>query len=427
MKTLLIYSPQTSPRLKYVFDWLFTEQLGLNYIITRDAFAEAQICYGTSVPNALCIPDACLLWQQGTTQQTFATGTWNFMPTLYHNAPEGFHLPFDIFSSLFFLLSRYEEYYPFTADKHGRYPASDSAMFHLGLERPIIDEWVTAFAEMLQKFKLPLKQKEFSFIPTYDIDIAWSYKHKGVQRNIGGLVKDIWKGKLHDINARLSALAGIAQDPYDSFDWMSALHRQYRLSPIYFMLVAQQTGSFDKNIDPAHSAMQVLIKDLSAKAIIGIHPSYNSVSDNSLIAAEKNLLANTTGKKIDKSRQHYIKFDLPGTYRALIKNNITDDYSMGYATHLGFRAGTGSSFLWYDLEEETTTQLRIHPFCFMDTTARFDMQLSVEESFKRLAQMTIVLQRTNSTLITIFHNFSLGTGTEWNGWKNAYGNFVSKQ
>lgn len=426
MKTLLIYSPQTSPRLKYVFDWLFTEQLGLNYIITRDAFAEAHICYGTSIPNALCIPDACLLWQQGTAQQIFAAGTWKLMPTLYHNAPEGFDLPFDIFSSLFFLLSRYEEYYSFTTDKHGRYQASGSAMFQLGLERPIIDEWVTAFAELLQKFKLPLKHKAFSFIPTYDIDIAWSYKHKGLQRNLGGVVKDIGKGKLNAIIARLSALTGMAPDPYDSFTWMSALHRQYHLSPIYFMLVAQQVADFDKNIPPAHPAMQSLIKKLAHTATIGVHPSYSSVTDNTLITTEKNLLANITGEIVEKSRQHYIKFNLPGTYRALIKNNITDDYSMGYATHLGFRAGTGSSFLWYDLEKETTTKLRIHPFCFMDTTARFDMQLSVEEAFKRLAQMAAALQKTNSTLTTIFHNFSLGTDTEWKGWKGAYENFINK-
>jgi hypothetical protein len=40
--------------------------------------------------------------------------------------------------------------------------------------------------------------------------------------------------------------------------------------------------------------------------------------------------------------------------------------------------------------------------------------------------MTRILQRTGSTLITIFHNFSLGTDEGWKGWRNAYEQYVAE-
>ncbi len=46
---------------------------------------------------------------------------------------------------------------------------------------------------------------------------------------------------------------------------------------------------------------------------------------------------------------------LPQTYAALIALGIHTDYSMGYGTHLGFRAGTSRSFYWYQLDSYVKT------------------------------------------------------------------------
>jgi hypothetical protein len=97
---------------------------------------------------------------------------------------------------------------------------------------------------------------------------------------------------------------------------------------------------------------------------------------------------------------------------------------MGYGTHLGFRAGTGSSFLWYDPERDEQTNLRLFPFCFMDTTAHYEAGLTTQQAFERLEAMSKVLEQTGSKLITVFHNFSLGTDYEWRGWRQAYELFL---
>ena len=172
--------------------------------------------------------------------------------------------------------------------------------------------------------------------------------------------------------------------------------------------------------------MMRVIKNLVKEGDIGIHPSYYS-GENGQAVAEKKMLENVSGRNINISRQHYIKLKMPTTYRHLLQNGITEDYSMGYGGHLGFRAGTGNSFLWYDIENETITPLRVYPFCFMDTTAHFEAKLSATEAFEKLDAMSRRLQQTGSNMITIFHNFSLGTSSEWKGWRVAYEHFLQEK
>jgi len=433
LDTIVVYSAQKSTRLHYVLDWLFKEQLHVDYKLVQNEKdlddLSFFISYGKSFPNALSIPDAGLLWHQGIKKYEIITGTWNNIPTLCAidaDEEKSFSLPFDILSAIFFLLSRYEEYYPFKADAHGRYPAKESILYKMGwLREPLIDEWIEGLMIMLkERFNTHLSPLSFSYQPTYDIDIAYSYLHKGRRRTVGGYAKDLLSGNIKSVKERYRVLHG-EKDPYDTFFAIQELHKLYNIKPIFFILMAPSATNYDKNINPTHPEMQKLIKRLSHNAWIGIHPSYYTDRNNEL-PAEKKILEETIGKNISISRQHYIKLKLPDTYRELIGHGITSDYSMGYGTHLGFRAGTGRSFLWYDVLNEAITGLRIYPFCFMDTTAWYGEKLNAADALSALREMTKKLQQTHSTLITIFHNFSLGTSSEWVGWGKMYELFLGE-
>ncbi|HYD21026.1 MAG TPA: polysaccharide deacetylase family protein [Flavipsychrobacter sp.] len=430
-QTLVIYAAIDSPRLRYVLDWIFTERLGIEYRLTSDE-AEAQqtefyLSYGKNSGKALSIPATKLLNDTGISQHKADTGEWQGIPTLYAVNDETYAIPFDLFSAAFFLLSRYEEYYSFNPDKHQRYPATESILYRNGwLKRPVLDEWVTALGKILRDKGLKTNRPAFFFQPSYDIDIAYSYLHKGRTRSIGAFIRDLLKVNTSEITERISVNRGKKQDPFDSFDTITNWHKQYNYSPVYFILASLQTTDFDKNIRPTNPRMQELIRELSDDGAIGIHPSYYSDRFPEYKNKEKGILEQIIGKPIDKSRQHYMKLKMPGTYRSLIALGIEDDYSMGYGTNLGFRAGTGASFMWYDLKKEEASQLRVHPFCFMDTTARYEEKLSPAEAVHVLNGMKKVLEQCNSMLVTIFHNFSLGTSPEWKGWREAYENFIKR-
>jgi hypothetical protein len=61
----------------------------------------------------------------------------------------------------------------------------------------------------------------------------------------------------------------------------------------------------------------------------------------------------------------------------------------------------------------------------MDSTAHYEEQLSADAAFAKLNAMKVVLAQTNSTLVTVFHNFSLGRAPEWNGWNQHYAHFLT--
>lgn len=431
LATITIFSPLQSNRLSYTLNWVFKEAFHAEYrlVHTEDAVKDLPffISYGKVFNNAFVIPDTGLLWLEGAAEINIPYGIWQDVPTLFHNESELFSLPFDILSAVFFLISRHEEYYAYTPDKHGRYPATESVLYKNNLlQRPLVDEWLYELYLALKEKFSAISLSPYQYLPTYDIDMAWSYKNKGLKRALGSGLKDLLSGSISSVTERINVLQGKTKDPFDCFGQLQALHRKHGIKPFYFVLAALKTTAYDKNNLPTNAEMRSLIEQLAAEGLVGMHPSY--FSDNEVVfKEERNALSRIIGQAIRHSRQHYIRLQLPNTYRRLLSYGITDDYSMGYGAHLGFRAGTGRSFFWFDVARNEATNLRIHPFCFMDSTAHFEEKLSCDEAMAALRKMEGTLRKTQSRLITVFHNFSLGTDAQWKGWWEAYHAFFASQ
>jgi len=156
-------------------------------------------------------------------------------------------------------------------------------------------------------------------------------------------------------------------DPYDTYGYQMEIHKQYSISPIYFFLLGDY-GLNDKNIPFKNKTFQSLIKYISDYCEVGIHPSYASNSNIEILTEEISRLQKITHRNTSKSRQHFLKLNLPNTYRNLIDNDIEADYTMGYAEKSGFRASICSPFYFYDLDTELETKLQIFPFTIMEAT-----------------------------------------------------------
>lgn len=426
---VLIYSHTTSPRLQYICQFIFKEQLGTDFDITIDAeefknHTGVKINYSSTAFDFSCftIQPHTLLFENGIQQQALKCFQTETGKTFFKT--ENSDWPFDIFATSFYLISRYEEYLPHTKDVYGRYAHENSVAYQEGfLKKPLVNIWIKQFTESLHN-KFPAFNYQlltFNFQPTYDIDIAYSYKHKGVLRNLGGFLR-------RPSLKRIKVLLGFGKDPFDTYDWLHQLHRQYHLKPIYFFLVAEQNGHYDKNILPYKTAMWQLVKQHAAKYIVGIHPSWQSGDNTTLLKKEMEWLKEMTGKNesIRFSRQHYIRFALPETYQRLIAAGITDDYTMGYGSINGFRASVASSFYWYDLEKEMQTELCIHPFCFMDANSYYEQKFTAKQAQDELMEFYTECKNAGAALVTIWHNNFLGTDKEFAGWKEAYENFIKQ-
>ncbi len=418
---VLILVNKKSPRLKYVFDELLIRRMGLEYEFTIDVsfflnHSGSKFSYGVTVQNELFFDAVPLLWEatieQDTPQVVIDKGVKGLFPV------SNGALSFDLFASAFYLLSRYEEYLPSQRDKHRRFLAEASISYKNDfLRKPVVDQYAHLIASKLQVKHIESKS---NLLLTIDIDNAYAYCYKGFLRTLGSLVKKILNLKFKTFVTHLLVLIGFKKDKYDSYDKMDAIHKKYGLKPIYFYLVGSN-GGVDKNLNIKLKRSIDLLNRLKKEGDIALHPSYASNLDVSILKKEKKSLENVLGEMVTKSRQHYLMLEFPKTYQNLIEVGIRDDYTMGYHSQVGYRAGTAKPFYFFNLEKNKKENLQIHPFYVMDTTLQKYLKFSSGEALVYLKEN---MSNTDCTLL--FHNESIGGEDKWTGWEDFYEGLISQ-
>lgn len=428
MKQILIYTPKKTNRLVFIFNHFFKELLGLEPQFCADidkfkTFEGAKLHYGyNAIGEEFFIAADELLFERGIKDQELSFGEYLDLPTLFPTYNRNSKYNFDLFSASFFLISRYEEYLPFMKDKYGRFPASESIAYQKDfMQKPLIDIWAKDLSNKLKGSfaDLQITRPEYKFTPTIDIDAAYAYKHKGALRVVGGYLKSIRDLNFKDIIARTKVFLGREKDPFDTFNYLFDIIHRKKLKAIFFVLFADY-GTNDKNTPTYSQAFRELVSYIGDNAKVGIHPSFTSNTVTSKLKKEISGLSKTVHQEIIKSRQHFLIIHMPSTYRNLITYGITDDYSMGFADEIGFRASTSMPFLFYDLEMEYTTSFRIHPFAAMEGTLRDYKQLSVEEALIEFKNIIDEIKAVNGTFISIWHNESVSNKNRWVGWRALF-------
>ncbi|MDR0970685.1 MAG: polysaccharide deacetylase family protein [Lentimicrobiaceae bacterium] len=429
---LLILVPKITNRLRYVFKLLLNELLGLEIAFTTDSTLflnekGMKFHYGDQpIGDEIFQKAVSLLFERDIASITLKWKLYNGTKVTFPVASTRSMLPFDVFAATFFLVSRYEEYLPFVPDKFGRFEAESSVLQQEGiLQKPVVNHWIIALRNVLSTHfpELQFKKNEFTLLPTYDIDSAWAYRHKGLFRILGGYAKYLLKLNFNEIKFRTAVLRNKEKDPFDTFDLQIALQKEFRLHPIYFILCGDY-GPYDKNISIRNRYFCNLIKKLGDYSEVGIHPSFASFLDEKQLQNEINNLSHVLNREVTKSRQHFLRLTIPKTYQKLIELDITDDYTMGYASAPGFRAGIASSFLFYDLEHDVPTNLRIHPFAVMDGTLRDYMNMNVDQAFEIIKTLIDEVKAVDGTFISLWHNETLSDEKRWKGWRNMYRNMI---
>ena len=425
---MLILVPKTTNRLHYIFDLIIKDLLGISFKLTTDnetftSYNGPKFHYGNSqFWNEPFQKATNILFEHDIAEKEIKIIDYKDVKALFPVYNDKSVLPFDIFAASFYLVSRYEEYLPHINDKHDRFQAKDSILFKMNmLEKPLINIWAIELGNILKAIypELQLKKKSFTFVPTYDVDAAWAYKNKGVFRTTASLARDFINFDFKEFKRRWKTVIGKENDPFDTFDYQIQLQKELKLHPKYFILCGEYDLN-DKNISLRNNNFQNLIKRLGDYARVGIHPSYSSYLNKEKVRSEVSNLSKVLNREITISRQHFLRLRMPLSYQILIDLDITDDYSMGYASLAGFRAGIADTYRFFDLEHDNVTNLNIHPFAVMDGTLRDYLDLNIEESFEKTAKIIDDVKKVNGTFILLWHNETLSDEKRWTGWKALY-------
>jgi len=428
---VLIFTHRIASRSKYTFK-LFGAIIGLEFRLTTDkdefiSFAGPKFSY-TKQPlgDELFFNSTWLLFETGIVVQELTFQSWEGMKVFYPTHRKSI-LPFDPFGSAFFLISRYEEYLPHIKDQHGRYESRQSvASLNNFLHRPVINIWAIEILRLIEERfgKQKRSNRKYSFVPTIDIDNAWAYQNKGFIRAGGGLLGDLINLNFKLFAERFKVVFRLKTDPYDTYDYHMELIEKYNLRPVYFFLMGD-FGPFDRNVPYQNKHFQSLIKFCADFGSVVIHPSYASNEQPGKLKKEINRLSQILHQEVSASRQHFLRLSLPETYSNLIDADITDDYTMGYADQPGFRAGICTPFLFYDLDLEVETPLRVNPFAIMDGTLRDYMGVPAESAMQIIQPLINEVKAVNGNFISIWHNESFAGNSRWKGWRKVYEDLIN--
>lgn len=427
---LLVFLERDSSRVQYIFQHIFHNVLGLDIEFTQDQdlfikSLQPKINYSKKpIADELFFYASDFIFQNNIEPQNLHFSLYKDVTVFF--LCKNSSLPFDPFAAAFYMLSRYEEYLPHNKDKVGRFEVKDSIAFKNNfLIMPVVDHWIIFLKEkLLGRFpNISFKENNFHFINTVDVDNAYAYLEKGFFRTIVALFKDLFQFRFHYVWGRLGVLFFNKKDPYDTYSQLLNIHNKYNLKTIFFFLLGDY-GFYDRSVHFGSYKLKKQIQEISNDCEIGIHSSMKSIFNPRKTIIEINRLENIINKKIIKNRQHFLCLDIPFNYRNLIHSGIEHDYSMGFPTQPGFRAGTSFPFYFFDLEEDFTTNLLLHPFSVMDVSFNKYLNTDPIVSLDLIKQIIDSVKNVNGQFISIWHNESLHNMYQWKGWNFIYEDMI---
>ncbi len=404
-------------RLKYVLDFLNEHPLNTGLFFSVDEMQERvmTIGYGTSEGD-ISIPVQNVFFNSNDIQtrdwsaNKYSTETIDvYSVEQSKSTSQAFikehTIGFDLFETLFFHISRYEEVFCKEEEKNQAGWLKEENHFlvrHQLEDQPLVDQLVSVFFETLLGHQI---NHRTTFDLSHDIDILTRFTpfYKWV-KSLGATVfyRRGWRQFFKSIIHYFKMLSGQENDPYDSFEYLFREESIWKNKVVYFM--AGGNTKYDNHYSLGSNKLDQIIYAAQQKAYkIGIHPSYNAGFVIDMYRAEKNALQKKLKQPIRLNRQHWLRFDWNITPYIFDKQGIEVDASMGYNRYLGFRCGTGFPYYLYDFKNRRAFSWQEQPMVFMESSAIHQAKRK-EVSIKKLMASFLMKNKYNTHISFNFHN-----------------------
>lgn len=330
----------------------------------------------------------------------------------------------DLFGSIFFMLSRYEENINSIKDKHDRVIASSTIASRSNfLNRPIVNEYIEVIWFFLKKQWPNLKRTNrnfrkfitcdvdhiidpasFSFIKTIKRFFARIFRDKLLMQAFKDLINFfLVKLNIYKLDSCINGIKKI-------IEMNSAIGNE-----VTFNFIPVQTSKdFDRNIIfETNQARKILRLINSSGHKIGFHPGYKTFNDqeafrDSLHVFKNNLESLNISTNFIGGRQHYLRFDISKTPMIWEKMKLQYDSSLAYAEESGFRCGICYEFPMYDLISRKSMNLLQRPLIIMEGTIIDYEGLGYSEKAKsKFKYFKDICKQFNGDFTLLWHNSSL--------------------
>ncbi len=341
-------------------------------------------------------------------------GGWNPLPNestpLWYANDAGTLIPaWNLFGTLFHLLTFGEERGSTQRDGHGRFAAS----FSPRVKGDLLE--VPAFNEAVAAIVAACAGLAENGRPAYDLDglvkppvMVLSHdcdELKGNDRwtqmvRVARIILPLFKFKLPGLD-NLWWIIRNAFTPrrfyFDNATGMLDLERSFGYTSTYYLLNGSG-GRFGARSKLAVSAELAGI--IPPGWDLGIHYNYDTFSNDQRFEAQLDQLQAAIGSKPVVGRAHYLKFDPAKSFAFWRRFGIYVDESSGYADRIGYRNGIAGCFQVYDPDSNQPLDIRELPMTIMDTTL---VRQYGEGAIAKFSQLLFHLSRVGGAMSVVFH------------------------
>ncbi len=238
------------------------------------------------------------------------------------------------------------------------------------------------------------EDRGFRVVLTHDIDWSTSLEPFSLAK---ALLKTVakrpvrWLSLDHALNGRTMR---------KSLERLLDLETRLGVRSLFFMLADRHgLGRHGSRYDLRwSSARRMGNAILDAGMLLGLHGSY-AARERGLYRKQAERMADVFGRTVRYHRNHYLRFDSSRLASQMEDAGIRYDFSVGFARHAGFRAGTAGEYPLYNVLENRVSPVKEIPLVYMDSTFADEPTWSLEPLETLLRQV----KQVGGTVSVLFH------------------------
>jgi len=426
---ILIYTHLVNARIRYVFTHFFETYTRnpiqiTNVLETFIAHNGPKFSYtNQKLSNEFFVQANSLLFEQGVREHDITISRWKTTPVFFP-CDESSSIPYDIFAATFYMLSRYEEHIPHLKDDMNRFYTNGSlAGKHKFANKPVVDMWAKQFLDRFSEFfpEIIINPPELRLQTILEVPEAYAYKSKSMLRTIVESVFDTFNFRFVKLFERFAVRLSFKPDPFDIYNSWIDLHKKYNI-PTKVMFLFARPSANDRNISIFKHRFLKKIKDVADYMPTSLLASYQSTDQPQLLQIEVNRFSEIIHHPLKDIRQHLIRLRFPTSYDHFTKLGFVNDYSLQFVDYLGYRAGTGFPFQFYNLSKEHRSNLFIHPVVANEAVLR--AKRFPRKARRLLEQCKTYNKEYGTPLTLVLTNTIMDERIKNKSWKRMFNEFL---
>jgi len=436
------------PERRYVLGVVLSDRLGLDWELRTEARSDVRLTVGGDPGScAIVMPDVLFgtapdAWLQPSSLPAVPLATarsadgWPAVPggriavlfgrtgtegPVGARTDRGIDIDIDIFGSVFYLLTRYEELAVRERDEYGRAVEAGFTAVRSGTDQvPLADVYV----ELLWHAIVSLwpgaarREQRYQAVLTHDVDLTFACREP-TRRVLHAAAADVLRRRdpslaVRRLRVRLRGCDDDhSADPWNVFGFMmDVAERNGRTCTFNVLADTAGSGCSDYTLDDPW-IRRLLARIHQRGHEIGLHGGFNSHLDPVRIRDEFARLTDTAsacGIRQDRwgGRQHFLRWENPVTWRAWESAGLSYDSTLGFARNVGFRAGTCHPYRVYDLVLRRPLRLWERPLIAMDTTW-LRRGIGPEDAARIVLEVALTCRRFDGEFVGLWHNNGLAS------------------